>query len=72
MIPESRTVEAAETHAPPRGRRLGGTHENCSRLYGWNVQRLSSIAHWKPSCVQPKLAELSDAPTASSEAPGQG
>ena len=62
-------MEAAETHAPPNGRKLGGTHENCRRLYGWNVHRLSSIALWKPSCVQPEPAELSELPTASSDAP---
>ena len=62
-------MEAAETHAPPNGRKLGGTHENCRRLYGWNVHRLSNIALWKPLCVQPEPAELSEVPTASSDAP---
>ena len=62
-------MEAEETHAPPNGRKLGGTHENCRRLYGWNVHRLSSIALWKPSCVQPEPAELSEVLTASSDAP---
>ena len=62
-------MEAAETQAPPNGRKLGGTHENCRRLYGWNVHRLSSIALWKPSCVQPEPAELSEVLTASSDAP---